>query len=276
MYDEVQNQFGSRKDIAKCAFHWVSCSGEPLSPTMLVAAVCQDLDSDESDPIDVDINFVLSACRNLLTLRDYKGDWVNPGEEDFALCRFSHLSIQEYFENRWTLAQMHALVALAKVCLKILNDPNHWNLKREELPLDMRKILEYAANYWHIHLQNCNGIIDTRLVTLLKRFLGSINESSAAYKSTYTERWNFALEPFSRSCHAITAFGLHHFLPDWLELGFDDLDEENHNGYILLATALRYRQRSTAMLLIERGASANHPQVLNAAAFSGDREVVEL
>ena len=88
IYTTIQAQEGSMPDIANRAFQWVMCSYRPLSPKELVAAVCQDPDKDDVEDIDIDINIVLSACQNLLVV-----------DENRYVCRFAHLSVQEYFEQ---------------------------------------------------------------------------------------------------------------------------------------------------------------------------------
>lgn len=98
--------------VAKRAFQWVMCAPFPLSSAELVAAVSQDPDTDETDPVDISISFVLETCQNLLTVDQKSG-----------VCRFSHLSVQEYFETyHWNYSEANALTA--KVCLTLLNhDP---------------------------------------------------------------------------------------------------------------------------------------------------------
>jgi hypothetical protein len=86
-----------------------------LSPEQLVAAVCQDPDKDKPDhKVDFDINFVFGAYQNLLVV-----------DEAQNVCRFSHLSVREYFErNHWDADQANVLVV--KVCLVMLNHRDHW------------------------------------------------------------------------------------------------------------------------------------------------------
>lgn len=91
---------------------------------------------------------------------------------------------------------MHAQAA--KVCLKLLNDPCNWNKRHYELPLDWGDILRYASLNWGKHLQQCDeSDVDARLMTLLKQFLGSMNESSSAYRSSYEN----LVQIFLSSCH---------------------------------------------------------------------------
>jgi hypothetical protein len=87
-YDEllaaIRAQPGSVPVVAERAFQWVMCALRPLAADELVAAVCQDPDSDAVQPVDIDIGFVLRACRNLVVLDPEK-----------KTCGFSHLSVQE-------------------------------------------------------------------------------------------------------------------------------------------------------------------------------------
>lgn len=110
IYDQIKQQKGSTSEIAKRAFQWVMCSCVPLSPIELVAAVCQDPETDELDNVDIDIKIVLGACRNLLAVDQQRG-----------ACKFSHLSVQEYLEtHHWT--QNEANILISKVCLSLLNN----------------------------------------------------------------------------------------------------------------------------------------------------------
>jgi ankyrin repeat domain-containing protein 50 len=88
IYMEIRMAEGSKSEVAIRAFQWVMCSCKPLSPKSLVAAVCQHPEDKETQPIDIDMDFVLDACRNLLVV-----------DTHLRVCRFSHLSVQEYFEE---------------------------------------------------------------------------------------------------------------------------------------------------------------------------------
>lgn len=111
LYHKIQSQKESTPMIANRAFQWVACSCRSLSSAELVVAVCQNPETNDIDKIDVSINVVLGACQNLLV--------VDP-EQNF--CRFSHLSVQEYFETyHWSSCESDCLVG--KVCLSLLNYP---------------------------------------------------------------------------------------------------------------------------------------------------------
>ncbi len=122
-YDElnqqIQGQDGSGGKVAERAIKWVMCSRRPLTTEELLGAVCQSPDDhDAVSPIDVDADFVLNACRNLLVIDPNARVW-----------KFAHLSVQEYFESlhrvrrqhEWSYSSAHAMAA--KVCLLLLNDP---------------------------------------------------------------------------------------------------------------------------------------------------------
>jgi ankyrin repeat protein len=288
IYDQIRRSPKIKKIVADRAFQWVSYSCLPLSPAELVAAVCQDPDSDAIDPIEIDIEFVLAACRNLLVIDENPTAFdEDPSTDERVrrICRTAHLSVREYFETEhWIRGRIH--VQAAKICLKMLNDSSHWNKNFLDLPSDRKDMLEYASDHWQKHLQQCNEEnVDTRLVALLKEFLGSINESGPAYRSAYEELVScgyMSLRPYSRSCFATVAFGLDRFVPDWWEPGFDDVNEINESGDTLLAVAAAHNQLSTARRLMEKGADINMESgylsrtALGAAAYGGRREMVEL
>ncbi len=113
IYNRIQSADGSASEVARRAFQWIMCSEEPISPAMLVAAVCQDPNTDNIDVVDIHFDFVLEACQNLLK--------VEIAEED-EICRFSHLSVQEYLESNHC-SQLSNNVLVAQVCLTFLTDP---------------------------------------------------------------------------------------------------------------------------------------------------------
>lgn len=122
------------------------CSCHPLTPEQLVEAVCQDPETDAIDCVDINIDDVLGACYNLLFVDPYK-----------RLCRFSHLSVQEYFENRhWDHSGVNGLAA--KVCLVLLNSPAYHNSEPlvtydEYLARGYGDLVNYATLYWATHVQ---------------------------------------------------------------------------------------------------------------------------
>lgn len=84
-------------EIAHRAFQWVLFAFEPLSSDALVAFVSRDMADGKTEHADLDINDVLDACCNLLDV-----------DKNSKLCRFSHLSVQEYLEEHHYQADKYA------------------------------------------------------------------------------------------------------------------------------------------------------------------------
>ncbi len=113
IYTRIQSQEGSASEVARRAFQWIMRSGQPVSPAMLVTVVCQDPTTDDIDFVDIEFDFVLESCQNLLKVEAADG---------YEFCRFSHLSVQEYLENNH-FSQFSSDVLIAQVCLTFLTDP---------------------------------------------------------------------------------------------------------------------------------------------------------
>ncbi len=242
IYSQIQDQKGSSYDIANRAFQWIMYSRDSLSPDELVAAACQDPETEDVDNIDIDIDTVLGACCNLLVV-----------DQQLKICKFSHLSVQEYFENHhWGYAKSNALIA--KVCLTLLNHPiyqlQHIDDIDEGFSSDASCLLTYARFHWATHVQEYGeSDIDSHLVSRLKKFLGSLNESSPAYQNWYSSIENlFArnrsfyyvgtplhriyeeLSPSSRSIISISAFGFHAVISDWWTVASVYVEQTNCKG----------------------------------------------
>ncbi|KAF5713143.1 ankyrin repeat-containing protein [Fusarium globosum] len=152
IYDQISNQIGSKRDIAFAAFKVVMASRRPLHPFELAIAVAQHPSHEFILDQDVDIAYVLEACQNLLIFTDgseergiaseikkepYLGGYLykevdnirsSPAkviwEHKFgvtkdSICRFAHLSVQEYLETKhWSSTEAHDF--LAGICLRTL------------------------------------------------------------------------------------------------------------------------------------------------------------
>ena len=172
--EQIDSQDGRTPKIARRAFLWVMCSRRPLTPGMLADAVCRDPEAGIKYPTGVNINAVIEACRNLVMIDQY------------GVCRFSHLSVQEYLETwRYSCGQAHLEVGL--VCLQTLLDPMN-SQRIGSLLFDRRNtwqdenILRYSVVYWPDHVRlHASGRIDDRLPLVVKMFFGSPSEGSTAY-----------------------------------------------------------------------------------------------
>lgn len=261
MYSDIQDTEGCTPVIAERAFKWLMCSYTSMSPKALVDAVCQDPFTDAMDDVDdIDLDFVLHACRNLITV-DSSG----------KVCRFSHLSVQEFLENhRFRHREAHELVAT--ICLKYLT------FLEASGPRDWSKLHRYAAIHWSLHVQRSYEAApgDPRVSSLLQRFLGSKQETSPQYRSwlqnvyvavagtrefsigyRVTRRLmsSTSLSPSDRVSLPLALFGLHHILPD-LWQSIDPLDC-NGSGMTLLALAAQGGHISTVETLIQAGVDVN-------------------
>jgi ankyrin repeat protein len=211
-YDEVfsridnQQHGSSTTKIAYRAFKWVMCSVVPMKPEMLKWAVCQ---SPEQHTITVpgpgiDIQYILNACLNLLVVDSSAG-----------VCRFSHLSVQEYIEKRkkkievyekgvvknydvekglWTVAQANGYAA--SVCLALLNDFSVYDTSSSKNKFDRTEFdprtsfLNYVFEYWYIHVRASNGKSDyddsaEHMASLLEKFLRRKGRNRNGYDEWY-------------------------------------------------------------------------------------------
>ena len=283
IYDRIQSADGSASDVANKAFHWLMCSRKAMSPAMLVAAVCQDPITDIVDVVDIDFDFVLNSCQNLLKVE---------GPRTKQVCRFSHLSVQEYLEKiHWSQTQTNCLVA--QVCLVILNDPIQQTLSLNTAQIDdhrsrnfkdiseaepfshvhngISQVNTYARTHWMSHVQRSGqveGDFDIRLITLLKNFIGSPTETLPAYRNWFlaalSERrssrfWSIDtrnlvfinLEALGPSSLHNSLWELFRVLQWWY---FFDPRQENDKGQPLLLYPVMRGCASTVQELLDKGA----------------------
>ncbi|KAM0412857.1 hypothetical protein ACHAPD_007905 [Fusarium lateritium] len=152
IYAQISNQTGSKRNIAFAAFQIVMVSQRPLHPFELAIAAAQDPSHEFILDKDVDIGYVLEACQNLLVVSDGSQErnvltvpiaetnlqgylkeeikvtrssasiavWENViGVTKDSICRFAHLSVQEYLETRH-LSSIEAHAMMAGICLRTL------------------------------------------------------------------------------------------------------------------------------------------------------------
>ncbi|MCJ1271985.1 hypothetical protein MMC22_011891, partial [Lobaria immixta] len=295
LYSQIQSQEESAPMIANRAFQWIMCSCRPLSPAELVAAVCQDPDTDEIDEVDIDIKVVLGACQNLLVV-----------DQELSVCRFSHLSVQEYFETyHWNSCETDCLVG--KVCLSLLlNNSNtskchEPSTKKRGKDRSAHDVLEYVCLYWPTHVKRLEdkGVVEQSLSALLKRFLGSMDESSLAYQNWYKTIGKHSisgsayrsngflpyvyhqLSPCTRASLAILRFGFREIILDWWTVGFADINQKNSSGDSLLLLGAMRGSVSIVEDLLEKGADVNasggyYGSALQMASYLGHKSIVQL
>lgn len=164
LYHKIQSEDECNSTIANRALQWTMCSCQPLSPAELVAAVCQDPDTDEVDEIDLRISSVIDCCQNLLVV-----------DQEPKVCRLSHFSVGQYLKNNhWSSCEPDLLAA--KVCLSLLisdsaTSRQDTRLRKEESKYGSpNDFLKYARQNCATHIQRLQGITDARLEELLRRF----------------------------------------------------------------------------------------------------------
>ena len=279
--ERVKNRKGSFPKIAYRAFLWVMSSSQPLKEIELVEAVCQDPETEATDPVDITAEFILGACNNLLMI-DQSKVW-----------RFSHLSVQEYLEtHHYRHAEAHTLIGT--VCLRLLTDPTNsdrlsriatiaWWKQRTDLDC----LLQYAVLCWTIHVRrHASPGIDDCLQSLLKQFLGSPNERSPAYVtwcSAYTKLGPrtelFRPQLGEKAIVSILYFGLTGVLDGWWTSG-PDMNWTTSDGCPLLHIAIQGSDGGNlrvARKLLELGHGVNaqggeYGNALQAAAARSDNE----
>jgi ankyrin repeat protein len=220
IFERITSPDNSLRDIAIRTFHWLLAQDGIAYVDELLVVACQDLDSDEIKPVDIDPDTVLKACQNLVvqeeqynlfnvndrsrsptlvsrvTQRHGRPPW-SPSPFTRPQFRFAHLSVQEYCETiQWT--QQVAQSFAAKTCLLfLLQQEDAFPPPFSHSPETLRR---FADSSWIYHAQRCwnPGVTgqDERLTAFATRFLGFPNETSEFF-----ERW------LSRCRYSESAFG---------------------------------------------------------------------
>ena len=161
------------KSTVERAFKWMICSSLRLPKKFLLEVVRISETGNTDDEIKE--KALLQLCQHLLVVEGSR-DW-------FAYWRFPHTSVGEWLETQWSLTDAHSFVA--KVCLsKLLKtydelDPATFRHSGHLQPDELR-FLQYARDYWHIHIQALENeafeSLDTEMTGLLKKILGQPDE----------------------------------------------------------------------------------------------------
>ncbi|RSM12571.1 hypothetical protein CEP52_002371 [Fusarium oligoseptatum] len=232
--------------LALRAFQWLLYArlsdSEELSMVMLI-----DPDSDEVDELNGEAEKLLrrggigDLCGSLLTC-----------DVDNDVWEFKNRSAEEYFEtNHYEASQGLAFVSMT--CLKFLiTDPcaaNRTNCRcgGNASTMDSPCSVFRANILDRLQLtENTPTCHDKRLAELEKRFFGSPQSSSIAYR-TWAQTWNGTslvagkigdcLKPVSSPLFAMATFGIFRLLKDWWLDPRTDLGIRNDQGYSLLELA---------------------------------------
>lgn len=166
--EDISHQPGSAPTIAARAFRWIMDSLSPLHPQELVVAVRHSSAGlGDYDP-DLDLNFVLEACNNLIVVQEESTKSSDP------ICRFSHLSVQEYLSSHeWPNKPEYQL--LGAVCLHLFMSP--------DLPGN-DALMGYARREMERHCERCDdGSSETNriIAPLVARLEGQPTTNSSQF-----------------------------------------------------------------------------------------------
>ena len=142
----------SWRNIAIRAFTWLQANGGSCKTSVLVAAACQNPETHDISREMQESTDVLRVCRNLLVLEK-------------ETIRFSHLSIQEYFENHRAEARDCRAFA-ARICLKTLLYYDPQGYKPSPKLYDL-----WDFSYKNLWMCSTSSSEDTELKDLMDKFL---------------------------------------------------------------------------------------------------------
>lgn len=243
--NDIGDQTGSAPVIAARALRWIMDSARPLSPEELTAAVCNSSDSLMPQDPDIDTEFVLEACHNLVVIMG-------------STCRFAHLSVQEYLESHdWP--NKPDVQLLGDVCLRLL--------MASDDTISSSLLSVYATDQWHKHLTGCDPASQEATVVtghLLSEFLGDPTESSHHYRRWWasTHVWPGYYRDWEQKWAAFGAvtFGLLATVTRWIQDGI--LDPSLSSPRVcLLHLAVESDNLAMCSLLLEAGADVNYSSV---------------
>lgn len=314
-YDEIWSHIEAEgdfeKSLIKRALQWTMATHKPFTSTELLSAIRINSNGDLF-PLEDGLSeqALLKLCKNFLTIDTQSEVW-----------RFSHLSVAEYLETKegWSNTNLHYQAASACLSYFIntydrdfaelppqtfdldtevaVSDKYIVDADKEVDPADLAESDEGFGRYhpFHIYMRHCwmhhvREAEDTEgkdLATILKKFLGSPEESSSQYRKwfnvLYKDGW-FFFKTFttatgfyeSRRFGTLSAgdiihdifdeqyavfgvcrMGLENIASEWLEGADFDVSRVNTRGHSLLALAVMSGSLPICTKLIEKGADVN-------------------
>ena len=253
----------------------------PMLASELVAAVCQDDNQDEPNEVDIDIDDVLGACRNLVVI----------DSENYV--RFAHLSVLEYFEKNHPSLYAKGCLTISKTSLILLNYRPWWRQEllfssrvQPNIPSAVTPLLDLLHLYWPMWIDRAQKTPwDDRMRALVHKFFGMLQSSSESYRNNIPLvarrisrshhppfMYDFAtghlsrgfvnyhspfLEPYELPALAICFFGLHEVLKELCKTQRLDLKQCNLHGYSLLQLAVESGNTTMISALLDYGFEIN-------------------
>ncbi|KAI2636665.1 hypothetical protein GGS21DRAFT_39862 [Xylaria nigripes] len=286
IYETVEALEPSSRAFSLRALRWIMCAFKPLTSERLLAAVHVDPDEETIDTetyvCEAD---VLDWCANFIRIDSQQ----NP-----PVWRFSHLSVVEYLETRWTVREAHCFVAKAN--LVFLLEVYGKTSKPNDIFQPHGSLEVYVQDFWipHVQTQERHNA-DPKLANLLKAFLGSFEQSSVQYRAWHrrvheschrTGRSfpNVNLKNISpgTSTHFLASyFSLYTLLQDWWN-ALSDVSQIAESGCDLLTLAAIGGSKPICARLCEAGVDVNAPlpnkcyrSALTAAVFEEKTVIVQ-
>ena len=253
IYSTIESEEGDAPRIAKVALQWIMGSARPLRPDEWVDAIYYTTGIDSKSSLGT----VLDICHNLVV-----------EDKQSKVMRFSHLSVQEYLENReeFGISKVHSMVAQACLSVQIdLVQPNSAESRDH--------FLCYSNDHWAYHIHQCNGSYERDAVLgLLRSFLGSPIEPGKAYFEWFNrfnnvKTYGYDILSLGLVDHlkssplsplfAAAYFRLWEVYPELWEWDTFDIDCRNTKGGTPLYVATYQGHSTTVKILLDRKADTN-------------------
>lgn len=270
LWESIQERDESDVALAERAIKWVLCSYRPFRSEELLEAIRYPIEgSTVGEKGQQSQQEILSLCQDFLTIDEKRGVWMLP-----------HASVAEYFEAKgWTGWECNAFAA--KTCLGFLE---------KSLFPPVSQFAHYVHSLWPFHVSHYDKWLgvnkeeeaDLNLVAALKRFLGSLSESSDSYRK-WAQNYS-GVNPSNMALFAMCKFGFYHTLRDWWLEG--KITEEmalqkNETGENSLALAAESGcvpicRHLTGLMDATHPDAEGHVKALVPAVLAGDWDILKL
>ncbi|MCJ1470496.1 hypothetical protein MMC07_009142, partial [Pseudocyphellaria aurata] len=265
-YDEamerIKGQLPGIKTLATNVLSWIVHAQRPLTTKELCHALAVEPDDKLLDQDNVvDIEEVVDACAGLVTV-----------DEKSGIIRLVHHTAQGYFQQVQEEWNLRAQLKIASTCLTYLSFDCFQSGRCSTHTLVYSRLcqnpfLDYAANYWGLHIQTvqeelcelaCSFLQSDNLVSYAAQIVSEGSRWTSSTSSVSTDRKN---DHKRTGLHLTAQFGLH-FLSELLlsRLGMEaltsvDWRRSDDQNPILLAAV--YGHDAVVKLLIDKRAEVN-------------------
>ena len=318
IWREIEVQEEPARTLTKRALRWAMAADKHLTTTEILAAIRVGENGDLLSMDDiVDEQGLLTLCNNFLVIDSQSKEW-----------RFPHLSVREFLEKKEDWSTPHAHYYAASSCLSffIANYKDDGKKLDAQLEADLeieKEIPEgvrysdskpaqsdagfhtlhpfhiYMRQMWPQHLNGAKEVKPAELSSLLKKFLGSVDESTVQYQRWYEKARDdrgvyypcprhfisydrlSALAPGDAALFAMLCFPLDSFLGDWWES--ESISRRGANNLLTIAAAHGSRATFERLLqmAVDEGADAKAQggileKALLAASQGGNAEAVKV